>query len=192
MSITIQRIVNVVVEPRRLQSRRSAKLGATSLVLCLAGSFGCDGISAPDGGHTVLRISRGENRSLAGQCDGHSGDETGSVGSPDTWILYGVADNGVVTPYLDTGSDVFSGGLNGVVYTFKGNSSSQNDMGTRIVTKSEATVITLNTQGKTITGSYGVTNTESCSGQCNNDPTVACTTTRSLVGVVIDRASDAP
>ncbi len=177
---------------RRTVAARLAAIGALSAAIATSAA-GCvsGGIDAPAGGHSVLRISRDEVGSQSGEC-GNTTTDTSDRGDADTWLLYGVAGTGSNTPYLDTGSQVYKGGFDGVTYTFRGTEKKNDDKGSRVESESTMTGISLIPEGKTVTGTYTITTTDSCSGNCNGVTGGTCSVTKHFVGVVIERASDAP
>jgi hypothetical protein len=168
---------------------RSALLAGVGLTLALAGC-GSD-FDVGSGHHTALRISKQGNPTTSGTCDSTDAT-TADFGDPDTWFVYGVASNGGNVPYLDTGSDVYKGGLVNDEYSFRGVETNPEDKGNRTETTRTTTVISLRPSGDEVTGTLVKTVETSCTGSCNGFEAGRCSRTTSLVGVVIGSAADAP
>lgn len=158
---------------------------------------GCaQGVDAPAGGHTVLRISQGESKQ-SGDCDNGTGGgqdtETSNKGEPDTWMLFGVKEGGGETAYLDTGSSVYEGAKDtSGAYSFTGKTVRSHNSDDAKTTETTTTTISLTPDGTSVSGTYVVVTSDTCSGSCGGIPNTKCTDKSAFVGVVIDEASDAP
>jgi hypothetical protein len=158
--------------------------GACALAL---GSLGCGGIGPGD--YVVYRIAlqepvRSDGCYANGQIPVNEQEDTSNQFVAGTWILYVGADD---KAYLDLGSTTLQGDESGGTYTFAGQRTDVQyyDDGNgnieRTETRTVATDVTLNVDGKVVDGAMSSTENFQCSGNNCPEP-VNCTTVTNFVG----------
>jgi hypothetical protein len=157
-------------------------LGALALAISACGGIG-------PGDYVVYRIAfqepnRSEGCYANGQIPVNEQQDTSNQFIADTWILYVGAND---KAYLDLGSTTLQGDESGGTYTFAGQSTDveQYDDGNggveRTETRTLATDVTFNVDGKVADGVMNQTENFQCSGNNCPEP-INCTTVTNFVG----------
>lgn len=172
---------------------RKSLLRGLAAVCAVAGVgvfAGCGGVSP--GEYVFYRVAGTEAVESAG-CYGtpevppnHASDSSTIYGS-GTFILYAGTDTNI---YLDTGKDTLQGAETDSGYSFAGKSvnvefTPEDGSGIKETT-TVAVTITLNVDGKTVTGSSVKKTSYKCSGNGCPDPKPTCTETTNFIGTEVD------
>lgn len=180
-------------------NRKSLLRGlAAAFAVAGVGVFaGCGGVSP--GEYVFYRIASAETEKTAG-CNGQAdvpidvASDSSTLRGSGTFILYAGNDDKI---YLDTGKLTLEGAETDTGYGFAGktvdvNFYPMNDASGAKVTNTTSYSITVNVDGKTITGTSTVKTSGKCSGNnCDQEPArsaifLPCTQTNDFIGTEID------
>jgi len=161
-----------------LSKTMKASLAATLGLPLLAGACGLG-----PGDYVTYRVS-GAVSSMSGDCD--PGDDTTTIRSGSTVLIYFVEGADGAIPYLDTGSAVLEGVETDDGYTFSGQTVDVNDQGNAEITQTTKVTTDVILDGASVSGTSTTTVSTSCSGECGFFDPFTCTVKTEFVGVEVD------
>lgn len=155
---------------------------ATACFSALAAA--CGGIGAGD--YAIYRIASPE-AALSGDCNNNP-DHTSTLLGGGTFVIYAIGGDGDDTFYLDAGGTVLKGAETDDGWAFDGKTTDVQDVGQNTtITHTTTYAVTVTDEGDQISGTYKVTDEQSCTGNgCGNNDNATCTATATFTGVMVD------
>lgn len=150
----------------------------------------CGGFGAGD--YRTYRVASSAVQ-LSDDCDQQNDpDDTNTLRSGGTVLLYAVAGSGDDVPYLDAGGIVLEGTATDEGFDFAGTAVDVQDEGDFKITSTTDYDVSVTLDGTTATGTFVLRSTTSCSGDCNGIEAASCTQTNDFIGVEVSETVSVP